>query len=299
MHPVAWALNFDAELELASVGPYAPTKEMIARMRELATSVPDLVRPGDVVVDVAAPSSGSARGLPGVAWCPTPRAIAALERSGAIPVPSPSLDVLRRANDRAFAASLGQTLPGAALARTFAEVEAIVLARTSGDWLLKRAFGFAGRGRRKVAGGPISEADRRWIEASLRDGRALQVEPFVTRLADFALHGFLREDGTLLAGEPTLQRCDEFGAWLSTSLATSSDLDDGERGELDRSLRESARALHELGWFGPFGVDAFRFVDHAGGRKFQPRSEINARLSMGWSIGMRGARPWVDTRGGV
>jgi hypothetical protein len=42
-----------------------------------------------------------------------------------------------------------------------------------------------------------------------------------------------------------------------------------------------ARALHDAGYFGPFGVDAFTYS----GGLFQPRSEINARYSMGFSVG--------------
>jgi hypothetical protein len=45
------------------------------------------------------------------------------------------------------------------------------------------------------------------------------------------------------------------------------------------------RALFAAAYFGPFGVDGFVYRDHDGGLRLQPRSEINARYSMGFAIG--------------
>ena len=50
-----------------------------------------------------------------------------------------------------------------------------------------------------------------------------------------------------------------------------------------------AEALAAEGYFGPFGVDAFTFIGADGANSLQPRSEINARYSMGFVVGM-GAR---------
>ena len=47
----------------------------------------------------------------------------------------------------------------------------------------------------------------------------------------------------------------------------------------------SIAALREAGYFGPFGIDAFRWLDVNGARRWNPRGEINARYSMGFSIG--------------
>jgi hypothetical protein len=57
-----------------------------------------------------------------------------------------------------------------------------------------------------------------------------------------------------------------------------------------------AQALLEAGYFGPFGIDAFRWVDRAGVERFNPRCEINARYSMGWAVGMGSRRPDLDPR---
>jgi hypothetical protein len=284
---IAWVLNLDAEEELAS--PFArktASPAMASRLASMAQRAVELVVPGDLLVR----DGVDARGCTGRAWCPTPSALDRLARAGAETPAVPSLSILRRANDRAFSAALGQTLPGAALVTSLDAVERIV-ATGHRDWLLKRAFGFAGRGRRKVHAGALLEADARWVEASFRQG-ALQVEPWVERLADFALHGYVHDRGALRLGEPTTQRCDPYGAWQSSEIARGHELSADEASALAHEAAVAARELHAIGYFGPFGVDAYRWFDAGAAiARFNPRSEINARYSMGWGVGMRGWRP--------
>ena len=49
-------------------------------------------------------------------------------------------------------------------------------------------------------------------------------------------------------------------------------------------------ALAGAGYFGPFGIDAYRYRDRAGALRLQPRSEINARYSMGFAVGLGAAQ---------
>jgi hypothetical protein len=203
-------------------------------------------------------------------------------------LPAPDVAVLRRVNHRRFCADLGQTLPGAQFVASVEELADRVAGDSpSRQWLLKRPFAFAGRGRRRVAQGPLDPAAMSWIHASLRAGDGLQVEPWVERIADYGLHGFLSREGIATLGEPTRQTCDANGAWQKTALA--SDLEPAERKELRASGLLAGRALHEAGYFGPFGVDAYRWR-HGTDVHFNPRSEINARYSMGFAIGMAGRR---------
>lgn len=293
---VAWFLNLDADDELARPRGYNVSTATLRRSGALAGSLTGLLRPGDILLPESA-ARGSCAGHPGRAWCPTPRALRSLSRAGAIVPEAPPLAVLRAVNHRGFNACLGQTLPGARFARTLDDVTA-ALARPSptGTWLLKRPFGFAGRGRLKVD--PSRPGDLRhaepWIEASLRAGESLQVEPLVDREADFGLHGFVRPDGRVVLGHPTRQRCDEAGAWLGSARAETGDLHPDEAASLHEEAHRAATALHEAGYFGPFGVDAFRFRDGSGHRCWNARGEINARYSMGWAIGMGDARPDLE-----
>ena len=287
----AWLLNLDAEDELASRGGHTPSGAMARRCAALRLRVAGLLGPDDVLLEeaMALPRGELRRG---VAWCPTPRALRALERAGAAAPAAPALEILRRVNHRRFCAELGQTLPGAHYVETRAELtEALEVAAPGSPWLLKRPFGFAGRGRRRVSAGRLDPADLRWVEASLRTGEGLQVEPWAARVGDFALHGFVDPGGEVTLGAPSEQRCDESGAWAGSARCEAGALTADEQGALASSAREAADALHRAGYFGPFGIDAFRWRAEDGGLRWNPRCEINARYSMGWAVGMGSSRP--------
>jgi hypothetical protein len=191
--------------------------------------------------------------------------------------------VLRAANSRAFCAQIGQTLEGAAYVEDMDRLrEVIGQPSPTGDWVLKRAFGFAGGQRRRAVGGVLDPSTRGFAERSFRAGEGLQVEPWLRRGRDFALHGYLQPGGTLLIGPLLGQRCDAMGRWQGSEHCAPDALAPAQLGKLRHELERSAAALHALGYFGPFGIDAYEYHDRHGLAAFQPRSEINARLSMGY-----------------
>jgi hypothetical protein len=304
--PSAWVLNLDAEYELASPDAHTSSAGTLRRLPDLERALAPLFGPDDVVVGEdgelhgargrsigGAGVHGAAKGAwIGRAWCPTPRALQRLIEAGAAPTPAPELAVLRRVNHRRFNAELGQTLPGARFVTRLEDLHAVIAGDSaSGHWLLKRPFGFAGRGRRRVARGRLDASVATWVDASFRSGDGLQVEPWVDRIADYGLHGFLSQNGSITFGEPTRQTCDETGAWRGTALA--SDLESKEHASLGAEARAAAEALLAAGYFGPFGIDAYRWRDDAT-IHFNPRSEINARYAMGWAIGMQRCRVDLD-----
>lgn len=289
---VAWVLNLDADLELGAGGDaYTPKRSVLDAMRGWrADLAARLLAPGDVLVDESSPE-GSARGLAGRAFCPTPRALALLERAGAIQEPFPDLEVLRRVNGRAFSASLGATLPRAAFAKDEAEVCATVASDPPAGfraWHVKSAFGMAGRGHRVIeAASDLRRDDREYLRSVLRHGHGVMVEPHAAIAREVGIHGFLARDGTLTLGSITEQRCDHRGVWVETSALDEAALADfGWASELEAEGRRVAGALRAEGYFGPFNVDAFTYRSQ-GEDRFNPRSEINARYSMGFPEGMR------------
>ncbi|MEJ7732653.1 MAG: hypothetical protein WKG00_26050 [Polyangiaceae bacterium] len=201
--------------------------------------------------------------------------------------------MLRAVNDRAFHASLGLGLPGAAFVRTLDEALAVLAARCStGRWLAKRAFGFAGRGRRVFAAGTVDAAGRAWlVRATSAAGGGLEIEPLCDRTADFAMHGFLGTGGALTVGEPTSQVIDKAGAWQATRRARADELEPAERDARRHEAHLAAEALQVAGYFGPFGIDAFRWRSPGGDLHFHARCDVNARYTMGWAVGMGPARP--------
>lgn len=269
-----WVLNLDAEEELAARGGYAASRAM---RQILAAEAPraraHLLSSGEAVLGEVA-----ATGLRGRAWCPTPSALARLRAAGAVPDPAPPLEVLRRVNGRSFLHALGGDLPGS---RVVAEPDdALVALRGRGGelgWHVQREHGAAGRGARSVRAGGPTEEDERWITASLRRGPLL-VRPRVEVLAEHVVHGFIGPDGGFRLGVPCTQECDEHGQWRETR--PSPDALDIE------PAREVAVALASEGFTGPFGLDALRYRDRSGRARLAPCTDLNARFTMGWRVGM-------------
>jgi hypothetical protein len=308
--PIAWVLNLDAEEEFAAQRHYTPTQRFAAivadQRRRLvagdprASGVPEgaeLVRPGDLVVDEHT-APGAARGFEGRAWSPTPRALALLERAGAEIGWRVPLDVLRTVNARGFASEVRAPLALEAFAKDAAgDIETLLalVARPSADgWLVRRTFGAAGRGRRRVPSGAPDEPTRAWMLASLAKG-PLVVEPWVTVLREATVSGLVGADGRVRVAAPCFQRTTKQGAWLFTDRASAGELERRDDARLLDAAEQAGRALAGAGYAGPFGIDAFHYLAEdrrgAGGRVvLNPLSEINARVTMDWAVAFAAER---------
>lgn len=278
----AWVLNLDANEELAGRTASARTGAALAR----AVAQPELTELVAGGVVLGSGRDHEARGLAGMAFSPTARALRALERAGARPPRAPAMDVLHRANHRALCASLGQGLEHAAFVTELTAL-ADTMARLPGaEWVLKHPLGYVGRMRLRTLA--LDARCLAFARRALDEASGLQVEPWVERVSDFALHGFVDESGRTTLGEPTGQVCGPSGTWRGTSRAH--DLGATEARALATEAHVAAAALHALGYFGPFGVDGFRYRAGAEER-VNLRCEINARYTMGWAVGMAGRRP--------
>jgi hypothetical protein len=275
-----WILNLDAELELARGRPgYVAQRKLIAQLAEHGQSSRALLGPGDVLLTDA--PAGASLPRRGRAWCPTPLALANLRERGVTPEPHPDAAVLRRVNHRKFAHQLGGGLPGQAYLETRAELE-LVLADYERRWLLKRPLSFAGRGQLRALG-PLTEKQWTWVEASLaRDG--LLVEPLIQPLLEVSLHGFVWRDGRWELGRVCTQEISPRGAFRSVRLTEPSELTTLERDALSERGAAVAEALAHAGYFGPFGIDAYRYTDGESSA-FCALGEINARYTLGFATG--------------
>lgn len=294
--PRAWVLNLDAEHELEALRSYAPTDHMRAIVaRQSPQLVGALVSPHDVIVT----DEGLARdptlrerahGLEGRAWSPTPRAQALLARAGALVPPAPSLDVLRRANARDFASLVRAPLARTSFEKFVALDREAVFERLAQPaplgWLVRRTFGAAGRGRRRIASGRPSVAEIAWIDASLRFG-PLVLEPWVETLREHTRSGFVGADGTVAISRPCFQSVNAHGAWTATEHAPTTEIAEGDDARLEEACAAAGSALAAVGYFGPFGIDAYHHRSHDGyGVVLNPLSEINARFTMDWAVAM-------------
>jgi hypothetical protein len=291
--PVAWVLNLDADLELGAGAAYRPKRSVRRAMRAHAEGLSrSLLGPNDILVDEKTPAL-AARGFAGRAFCPTPLALQMLRRAGAHPEPHPSVEILRRVNSRAFASSLGTTLTAAAFVGTLDLALSVLRGEPpiGNAWRVKHPFGMAGRNQRIVSPKSRDELDTAFVRSGLALG-GVQIEPNVAVEEEYAVHGLIAEDGSHRIGAVVRQRCNARGAWIATETEIEPLSSPGESlGDVPHRIAEEgrhvARALFEAGFFGPFGVDAFTYRDRAGGLRLQPRSEINARYTMGFAVGFQ------------
>ncbi len=281
---IAWLLNFDAELELQAPERYRAPRITEERVHELAARTLDLIAPDDRVLTDAVldPQRPLPADLQLQMFCPTPSALAWATKLGFSPGPAPSLTVLRDVNSRRFCAALGHGLPGSSFVLDMPALERqLQLPSFTGSYVLKREFSFAGREQRRVQDGVFDDSTRGFCARSFARGEGIQVEPWVQRLADFSRHGYLMPDGSVSVGPTREQRCDPFGRYLGMS-ALAADVSALEDGALASELLRTGAALHAAGYFGPFGIDAFRYRLPSGGYAFDARCEINARFTMGY-----------------
>jgi len=276
----AWVLNLDAELELSRLNfEYVPRTKLLQQLEKYGQGSRALLGPEDVLVEerAALPPSG----FVGRAWCPTPLALSRLSAAGIAAEPHPEARVLRRVNHRWFAHQVGGGLPEQ---RYFTAREPLeeLLRRAERPWLLKRPLAFAGRGQMRFYG-PITDKQWSWLDVSLaQDG--LIVEPLVTPTLELSLHGFVWQTGRSEIGRICVQEVTNRGVFRGVRLAASDELAAAESASLLDQAERVAGWLHEAGYFGPFGIDAYRYrLGESYG--FCALSEINARYTMGFAIG--------------
>jgi hypothetical protein len=279
---IAWLLNLDADRELQDPTHYRPVK-LTGTPHDLVARIADLVAAEDLVLDESLQSSDLRHDDYSVqAFCPTPSALAQLVRLGFAAPTAPAFRVLRRVNDRAFCAELGQCLPGAAFVRDLQALERqLAQPSPTNRYVIKRAFSFAGREQRRVEHGVLDDSTRGFCRNSFARGEGMQVEPWVERLGDFSRHGYLSPTGTLAIGQTREQRCDPLGRFQGVSTGTAN-VTEAEAEILAAELKLTAAALSAAGYFGPFGIDGFRYRLPDGTTGFNPRCEINARFTMGY-----------------
>jgi len=282
-----WVLNLDAEIELSRSGPYQAPERVLRALGPWAERARSLLAAEDQLLDDWLASVPRLAPVVGACWSPTPSALRRLSKAGVPLPPAPGSEVLRRVCHRRFYLGLGGGAPGATYFEDPVRLEQALAARGGAAWLFKRPYGFAGRGQRRIGEQPSAD-DRRWLADGLRLG-GLLAEPWLPIERELCLHGVLAANGALRLGRPCEQRTDSFRAWTASSLLGASEL----RAEWQLSLLDTAtraaEALQRAGYFGPFGIDAYLWRTPRGKLELNPLGELNARYTMGFSVGMSGA----------
>src|SRR5690606_18160946 len=121
----------------------------------------------------------------------------------------------------------------------------------------------------------------------------VQMEPWQEVIAEYSLHGYIDAVGNTRLGvpcvlvDPSQLRYSRVDQLEPPDLTRTQSLLPIERQQLQHETERVANGLVEVGYFGPFGVDAFAYTAGTQ-RRFNPRSEINARYTLAYAIGMGG-----------
>ena len=274
-----WLLNLDADRELSRPQDYRTPQRVQQQIDKRATELHALTQ--------EEPTFPRALGVHQVAtkvlcWSATPSALARVKEAGlSVPKRSPNLEVLRRVNHRRFQLELDDVLPGAMwLEGQAATTHVLHLASGERRFRLKRAHGFSGSDQRRVGGG--IQADKKWLRDSVAQG-GLYLEPELAVTARYSMHGMIAEDACFF-GHPCLFQCDRHDAYTSALLLDAVAAPSLTH-ELQLRAKHLAAALKGAGYAGPFGFDALAYSGEQGTRMAW-FSDVNARFTMAWSIGM-------------
>jgi len=276
----AWVLNLDAELELARPRfAYAPRTKVLEQLAQYGQGSRALLGPEDVLLEPG--GVAPAGDFVGRAWCPTPSALRRLSAAGITAEPHPEPEVLRRVNHRLFAHQAGGGLPEQAYFTERAPLEEL-LRRAEWPWLIKRPLAFAGRGQMRFCE-TITDQHWSWLDASLAQDGVI-IEPLVTPTLELSLHGFVWPTGRYELGRICVQVVSDRGVFRGSRLAAPGELEPSEARQLFEQATRVAALLHDARYWGPFGIDGYRYQRGAA-RGFCALGEINARYTMAFAIG--------------
>lgn len=155
---------------------------------------------------------------------------------------------------------------------TFDEIERLVDER---EWLVKKSDGMSGRGHVKVNAQNLAHS-RKQIEKSLSHG--VVVEPLYHRTQDVSALWLADEQRYIFYQNKIDARFQWRECILSAEMMEQVPL---ETSDWIERLRELQAHVSQLGYDGPFSVDAF-YYESGAEKKFHPGSEMNPRKTMGW-----------------
>ncbi|TVQ95253.1 MAG: DUF455 family protein, partial [Deltaproteobacteria bacterium] len=161
--------------------------------------------------------------------------------------------------------------------------------------VVKGDHGASGRTLLRVRSPADLALAQAWIANAFRHQPAVVVEPWLQRCVDLSVVGVVDREGRVASATVTRFLTDARGQYQGAVVgrpwfALPPDVvrfchGDGSAPRfaahtLGDAARAAARALHQEGYAGPFGVDALIHRD-AGGLRLRPIVEVNARTTMG------------------
>ncbi len=202
-------------------------------------------------------------------------------------------ETARAANDRRLVHTLGRALPGAFIATDVSDIVRMCVGGgplpDSNPFVAKAPWTAAGRDRMRWTGALASD-QRTYLERLIARQGAVVVEPWCDRLLDVGLCGRVDAGRGVDLEAPHGLITDARGGFVGIDLDPPA-LEPGEAVALREAARVAGEAIGDLGYIGPFAVDAFAYVVN-GERRFHAMCEINARHTFGFVA--RALRRLVD-----
>ena len=175
-------------------------------------------------------------------------------------------------------------------------------------WILKAPLSASGRERLIFSRDELTEARPR-LERLIAKDDSLLLEPYDRRRADFGACGLVTDAEVVYAGShaATVGESGQVeGICVELDIDETSDGNPpaapGIRPDEEAALRRTTLVVGEyarcLGFRGPFGVDAWRYVAPNGDDAFRSLGEINPRLTLGWVL-RAAAEHFEDRRRGA
>ena len=211
-------------------------------------------------------------------WGVTPR-VAKIAKSLGLEDLFPTLEVIRKANDKCFSHQLehdlGIALPHSSLVSSLDEFKTAIR-DCPHDWVLKHPLGVSGRERMLGRQGVLTPSIEGWARRRLSQGFSLVFEPWVTERSDSSMHFDISRTGDVSFIGSCELLCDSGGVFRGHRVRSG--FSPEEFGV--KKGREAACILAGLGYWGPVGIDSFTGI--LGNTKItRPIVELNARCSFG------------------
>lgn len=198
------------------------------------------------------------------------------------PSAHPDLAAVRRANGRAFSHDFESRTGGAfgTMVDSLEGMRAWMAAHPSAaGWVAKGDHGHAGTANRRLPSADLSDAERHDLEVLLAGNGRLALEPWHERVQDMAVNFTVDPEGKVEDFRGHAMITSSIGAFLGVKIAPDGLPPEPWRAALRKAADPLARALADLGYWGPVSVDAYSHRT-AEGMMLRPCVDVNARLSM-------------------
>ena len=208
-------------------------------------------------------------------------------KNHAIRYESPSFDLVRKIQSKAYAFENAPQLPGSAILSDHIQLKKWLVDYQAQTIVFKTCFGTAGRGHMVIdPQKPVEIAKLiNFLQKEWRSGRPILAQPWMERVLDFSTQWKITPEKEILFLGATLCESNERGQYKGNWVGDLPQLFGEHLHYLDKQKEVASEVLKKiaaLGFFGNIAFDAMVYKADAFAQELYPIVEINARKTMGW-----------------